>query len=104
MMKTRLLRSLSFLFFIGLAAGALLRPAPVRAGTFTVNASDDIDDGLCDARHCSLREAINRANANAGPDTIEFNIPGPGPHTIRLTDIPLELSDAGTTIAGHSQP
>jgi CSLREA domain-containing protein len=39
-----------------------------------VNSADDIDDGACDATHCSLREAINTANANAGPDTIVFAI------------------------------
>ena len=50
---------------------------------FTVNSTDDVDDGTCDAAHCSLREAINAANANAGTDTISFNISGAGPHTIQ---------------------
>jgi CSLREA domain-containing protein len=42
---------------------------------FTVNAILDIDDGACNTEHCSLREAINAANANAGSDTIAFDIP-----------------------------
>jgi CSLREA domain-containing protein len=55
------------------------------ATTFIVNSADDADDGTCDATHCSLREAINAANANAGTDTIAFDIPGAGPHTIQPT-------------------
>ena len=55
------------------------------ATTFTVNSANDADDATCDATHCSLREAINAANANAGTDTIAFNIPGDGPHTIQPT-------------------
>ena len=31
---------------------------------------------------CTLRAAITEANASAGLDTISFNIPGSGPHTI----------------------
>lgn len=36
-----------------------------------------------DAGPDSLRQAILDANANPGPDTIAFNIPGAGPHTIQ---------------------
>ena len=33
-----------------------------------VNDTNDVDDGTCDAAHCSLREAINAAKAEAsGP-------------------------------------
>lgn len=38
-----------------------------------VNTTDDVDDGVCDSIHCSLREAINAANERAGPDTITFD-------------------------------
>jgi CSLREA domain-containing protein len=78
-------------------------PASVEAGTFVVNAADDVDDGACDDSHCSLREAINAANANPGADSITFDIPGPGPHVIPLTDI-LTVSDDQTRIDGSSQP
>jgi CSLREA domain-containing protein len=54
-----------------LVAGA---PAPAGAAvTYTVNSTNDADDGTCDATHCSLREAINAANANPGKDTIAFS-------------------------------
>ena len=40
-----------------------------RATTFVVTKTADTNDGVCDA-DCSLREAINAANANPGPDVI----------------------------------
>jgi CSLREA domain-containing protein len=39
---------------------------------FTVNSSADTDDGVCGA-DCTLREAINAANAISGADTITFD-------------------------------
>ncbi len=41
-------------------------------------------DGVCDTGDgvCTLRAAIETANAVAGSDTIEFDIPGAGPHLI----------------------
>ena len=52
-----------------------LTPTPEAPGaTFTVNSTDDADDGTCDATHCSLREAINTANNTSGTDTIAFNL------------------------------
>jgi hypothetical protein len=51
----------------------------------------------------SLRQAILDANANAGADTIAFNITGSGVHTITpLTALPT-LTDA-VTIDGYTQP
>ena len=38
-------------------------PFPI---TFQLTTNDDLDDGTCNASHCSFREAINAANAN-GP-------------------------------------
>jgi len=73
---------------------------------FVVNARDDLDDGECDAAHCSLREAIHAANdlrgveggaggpEDPGPDRIEFAIPGDPPYVI-IPDSPLpEILDA----------
>jgi hypothetical protein len=51
----------------------------------------------------SLRDAVLHANANPGPDTITFNIPGPGPHTIALTSSLPDITDAGLTIDGTTQ-
>ena len=54
-------------------------PAPTPTLTqqpdFVVNTTDDISDGTCDETHCSLREALNAAGIQAGPDLIAFNIP-----------------------------
>ncbi|HEY1599440.1 MAG TPA: right-handed parallel beta-helix repeat-containing protein, partial [Pirellulales bacterium] len=51
----------------------------------------------------TLRDAIVQANSNPGPDTISFNIPGSGVHTITpLTQLPA-ITDP-LTINGDSQP
>ena len=52
----------------------------------------------------TLREAITCANMSAGADFIEFNIPGPGPHTIQLVTPLPPLTDNATVIDGTSQP
>jgi parallel beta-helix repeat protein len=41
----------------------------------------------------SLRQAILDANANAGPDAIDFSIPGPGPHTIQPSTALPDITD-----------
>ena len=69
----------------------------------TVNSFNDVDDGTCDAAHCSLREAINAANRNAGLDTIVFNIPGPGSHAIQPTSALPTITDP-VVIDGYTQP
>lgn len=87
-----------------LTLAILARPTPALAASLTVNTTDDTDDGLCDATHCSLREAINAANANSGPDTISFDLTGPSPYTILLTSPLPAITDGGTDIDGTSQP
>ncbi len=71
--------------------------------TFTVNKADDHDDGFCDSGDCTLREAINTANANAGADTIGFNIPGAGVHTIMPSSALPTITDP-VTIDGTTEP
>nr|MBX2873057.1 CSLREA domain-containing protein [Saprospiraceae bacterium] len=72
--------------------------------TWVVNTVDDNDDGTCDATHCSLREAIDASNTNAGADIIAFNIGGTGPFVIEpITPLPT-LTDPLTTIDGTTQP
>ena len=79
---------------IGLAL--LLLPTLAAAATYTVTSTGDSGAG-------SLRQAILDANANAGADTIAFNIPGAGVHTIApLTALP-PITDP-VTIDGYSQP
>lgn len=65
----------------------------VYAATFTVTTAADHDDGTCDASDCTLREAINAANASPGPDTISFNI---SPSFVPST--PISLTSALPTI------
>jgi CSLREA domain-containing protein len=72
--------------------------------TFVVNTTADSDDGVCSAAAsgCTLREAINAANSNPGPDTINFDIPGAGVKTIHLTSN-LPFVGPGVTIDGYTQ-
>lgn len=50
-------------------------PAPAAsATTYTVNSSADPGDGVCTGIDCTLREAIEAANANPGKDTILFEM------------------------------
>src|SRR5438128_3615068 len=69
------------------------------AATFTVNTTDDHDDGVCNAADCTLREAINAANApnnqNTAPRNINFAIPGSGIHTINVNSPLPNLSIPG---------
>jgi CSLREA domain-containing protein len=90
---------------IGGAITVVLIPqqASALATTFTVNATDDFDDGTADAIHTSLREAINAANANPGTDTIAFNIPGAGPHTIQPLSALPTITDP-VIIDSYTQP
>ena len=69
-------------------------PTPTPA-TLTVNSIADTT-GPCtpEAGGCTLREAIAAANADAGAETITFDIPGAGPHTIQLTQALPALSES----------
>jgi hypothetical protein len=51
----------------------------------------------------SLRRAIITANWSPGVDTIVFNIPGPGPHSIRPATVLPMITDP-VVIDGYSQP
>jgi CSLREA domain-containing protein len=78
-------------------------PLAMAGLTFTVNSTADPGNGVCDAAECTLREAITAANAAAGSDTITFNIPNPGPHTITpLSSLPAITSPV--VIDGYTQP
>jgi CSLREA domain-containing protein len=88
-----------------MAALFVLGVAPLTAQTtFTVTSTNDVDDGTCSASpgHCSLREAINAANANVGADIIAFSIVGAGPHTIQPTAALPAVTDA-VIIDGYTQ-
>ena len=95
---------------LALIAFATAGTAP--AGTFVVDSvgdapDADLTDGICRTSlgTCTLRAAIEQANASAGADTIAFSIPGPGVHTISPTAyLPILTDDGGVTIDGYSQP
>src|SRR5215211_6314841 len=77
-----------------LLAACLMAAQPAHASTtFTVNSTADYgdvaaSDGVCDATRgggeCTLRAAIEQANATSGADTINFDIPGTGVQTIHV--------------------
>ena len=69
---------------------------PLLAATFTVTNTNDTGAG-------SLRQAIDDANANPGADTIEFDIPGSGVHTITPQSL-LPIVNEAVTIDGYTQP
>jgi CSLREA domain-containing protein len=87
-------------------------PASAAAAlTLTVDSTGDGGDaspgnGICatSAGACTLRAAIEETNANAGPDTIAFSIPGGGTQTIHLDQALPTLSGGNTTIDGYTQP
>ena len=90
-----------------MGAGLMMTAQPAHAdATFTVNSTNDVDDNVCNASHCSLREALFQADINPGADTVKFNIPGSGVKTIKPTSSlgELKLLDDSTTIDGYSQP
>jgi CSLREA domain-containing protein len=86
-----------------LAAAGLSLPGTAHGATFTVNSATDTNDGTCDGTHCSLREAINAANALGGQDTIAFNIGGGGVQTISISSSNLTITSP-LTIDGRTQP
>ena len=59
-----------------LLASCDFTPAPTCIPTYDVTKIEDTNDGVCSAADCSLREAINNANACPGPHTI--NLPAGG--------------------------
>src|SRR3990167_2403182 len=71
--------------FLSLAIIGFKSDSIALAVNFVVNSDNDVDDGICDGTHCSLREAVKAANSTSGTDTITFNIPGAGFHSIALS-------------------
>ena len=106
------LRRLARLGVLILAIGATLAPPGSAQGralsqtpdptTLTVTSAADPGDGVCDAT-CTLRDAVNAANADPAANRIVFAV-GSGPVRIRLTAPLPALDDPGTTIDGGTQP
>lgn len=83
------------------------------SSTYTVTTTEDIDDGVCDATHCSVREAINASNAVEGSDTvtIAFDIPSTDAGcssldsvcTVYFDDILPDMTRGNVIIDGYTQ-
>jgi len=78
--------------------------------TYTVNSTDDLGDfntgdEICEdgLGNCTLRAAIEQANAISGLDTINFNIAGSGPHTFQPTSALPTITDP-VFIDGTTEP
>ena len=84
--------------------GAFEAEVEVQSGpTLTVNTPDDHDDLFCTPDDCSLREAINLANAIPGTDTITFDSSVFAPGTIMLSgNLPQITSDLDITGLGET--
>jgi len=82
---------------LSIVVGVVIVASAAEAGaaTFTVTTTAATGAG-------SLPDALDQANAVVGPHTIEFAIPGTGPHVIATTG-PLSLSRQ-ITIDGWTQP
>jgi CSLREA domain-containing protein len=71
--------------------GATEFDSPVSGPTFIVTTTDDHNDGACGQLDCTLREAVNAANAASGGNTIQFAAGVTG--TITLTAGELAIND-----------
>ena len=67
--------------------------------SFVVTTTADHDDGVCDGSDCTLREAINAANAAAGADVVTFKSGVTGTITLQSGLGPLTVTDS-VTITG----
>lgn len=95
-------------------AAAPSAPAPIGPGdTIVVDTTQDVWDpqpgnGKCAIQggKCTLRAAIQEANAAPGHQTIAFDIPGNGVRTIQLMSQMVTINDSsgGVTIDGFTQP
>jgi CSLREA domain-containing protein len=90
-----------------LVASGIALPAHAASSTFTVTSIADTGgattDGTCDT--CTLREAIQEANATPDADTVNFDIPNADPNAVR-TITPTSALPTITepvTIDGYSQ-
>jgi trimeric autotransporter adhesin len=97
------MRKPAVLLLTVMAATLMMVTSPAWATTFTVNSTadtgDTTPDGTCNT--CTLREAIQEANFVSGADTINFAIPGAGPHTIHpIPELP-DIEDP-LTIDGYT--
>lgn len=82
---------------------ALPAVAAAQCTTITVTVGDDLDDGACTGSHCSLREAINAANADPACTRITFGTLATLGFAIRPT-APLPAITTEVVIDGTTHP
>lgn len=80
-----------------------VRVGDVLTNVLVVNTTDDVDDGVADATHTSLREALLAANNHLGPDAIHFAI-GSGARTIFSTANAMPAVMDTVTLDATTQP
>jgi CSLREA domain-containing protein len=102
----RLLRT--FLTLTVLAVVLLTAATPARAASLVVNSTGDgpdirLGDGRCTSEDgkCTLRAAIQEANARPGEDTITFNFPGTNTQTITITSQLPDITDKVNIYGGE---
>jgi hypothetical protein len=97
---------------LALAVGLTLTavPASAASGSYVVNSTSDQDSStlrancLAGSGTCTFRAALTQSDADGRASTINFDIPGSGPHTITIGST-LDTVNAGDlTINGYSQP
>lgn len=74
---------------------------------WVVNSANDVADGLCNATHCSLRDALIAANSASDPrpQSIHFNIATPAAGEIMIQPTtPLPTIARTLAIDGYTQP
>jgi len=99
-----------------LVLGAMLWAVSAQAAVFTVNTTLDGNDGVpgdgvCDfstvpppSGLCSLRAAVEEANALGGPHEIHFSVGGGGLQSLDIIGPDAIEVTAGITIRGETQP
>ena len=105
-----MIRAVTGALALAILVGLVSLPASAVTGmTFTVNSSGDggdsnLSDGMCDdgTGHCTLRAAIEQANAGPGTDSITFSI-GSGTQTITPSSALPTVTDP-LIIDGTTQP
>lgn len=87
----------------GESAPTILTSAPAMTFSVTDNGDNGGVNPLPGAGTGTLRQAIIDANATAGADSIQFNIPGGGIHTITVA-APLPTINQALTLDATTQP
>ena len=92
MMKPHIKWAIIITFSIGLFLFSACTPTPNCVPIYDVTKTEDTDDGVCSPGDCSLREAVDNANACAGVRTI--NLPAGG-YTLTIAGDDENLNKTG---------